>query len=535
MSKSYYCTQSLNFPLRTLELCYSRRPSDALIKHQNRHVDADHLFEENPHREIHSLNSQLASYVRNGNVISAWALFRRMNSACSALNAHSFTPVLGACSVLPGPERGKQVHGLMIKTGADTGTVSKTALMDMYSKYGQLGNSVRVFEEMEFRDVVSWNALLSSFLRQGLTMEALGVFEAMKRENVEVSEFTLCSVLKACASSKDFKRGKQVHGLVVVMGRDLVVLGTALIDFYSSVGQIREAMKAYSSLNDKTDEIMLNSLIAGCVRTRNLKEAFSVISTIKPSIRALTSILSACSDISDLWIGKQIHCVTIRFRFTTDTQLCNVVLDMYAKCGKIRNARSLFDGIQHKDVVSWTSMIDAYGVHGYGLEALELFKKMSEHENGVSPNSVTFLVVLSACGHAGLVQEGRECLELMTNKYGIEAEPEHYACVIDILSRAGEIEDVWCLFSEMVRKGSKSTAAVWAALLNACSLNLDVSRGEFAAKNLLEIEPKKPGNFVLVSNFYAAIGKWDSVDKLRGVMKEKGLLKEVGSSKVPRR
>lgn len=420
----------------------------------------------------------------------------------------------------------------MIKTGFDEGTITKTALMDMYSKYGRLSESVKVFKEMEFKDVVTWNALLSSFLRHGLAKEAFDVFEAMRTERVEFSEFTLCSVLKACASLKALQQGKQVHCLVVVLGRDLVVLSTALIDFYSVVGRIDQAMKLFNALDGRVDQIMKNSLISGCVQNKKYKEAFFIMGTMRPNVVALTSTLAACSENSDLRIGKQIHCAAIRFGFTSDTQLCNVLLDMYAKCGKISNARLLFDAMYQKDVISWTSMIDAYGSHGYGLKALELFKKMGEEGSGVLPNSVTFLAVLSACAHSGLVEEGRKCFNSMREKYGLYPGPEHYACLIDTLGRAGQIEEVWCLYDDIVKNGTKTPTPVLAALVNACILNLDVTRGEFAAKQLLELEPDNPANYVLLSNFYAAIGKWDSVGNLRGIMKKKRLAKDIGSSWV---
>ncbi|XP_059458211.1 pentatricopeptide repeat-containing protein At5g66500, mitochondrial [Corylus avellana] len=522
MSTSYSSLRnlrSLNFPANSIRTVSSK----------NLHT---HLFDETPHRDLYSLNSLLASYVRDDNALAAWALFRRMHCTRSDLDAYTFTPMLGACSKLPGHERGKQVHALMIKRGSDSGAVSKTALMDMYSKYGYLGDSIKVFDEMEFRDVVTWNAMLSSFLRHGLAKEALGVFEAMRRERVECSEFTLCSVLKACASLKAFRQGKQVHGLVVVMGRDLVVLGTALIDFYSSIGCIEEAITVFSSLDRGKDDMMRNSLISGCVRNRKYEEAFSIMCLMKPNVVALTSALAACAENSDLWIGKQIHCVALRQGFLHDTQLCNIMLDMYAKCGKILSARLLFDGICNKSVVSWTSMIDAYGRHGHGLEALELYKMMGEEGSGVLPNSVTFLALLSACGHSGLVDQGRECFNSAREKHALELGPEHYACFIDILGRAGLIEEAWCLFHDMVKHGTMPTAAVWAALLNACSHNMDVTRGEFAANRLLQLEPNKPGNYVLLSNFYAAIGRWDSVNELRNVSNTKGLVKEAGSSWV---
>ncbi|KAK9284543.1 hypothetical protein L1049_023718 [Liquidambar formosana] len=464
---SQFCVlfQNLPMPISSRFICLlvhpAKRPRTCILKgymkHQKRNVYAHHMFEEMPHRDIYSLNSLLASYVRNDDPLAAWALFRQMHCTCYNLNGYTLTPVLGACSALLDSKRGCQVHALIIKLGLDSGVVTKTALMDMYSKYGHLGDSVRVFEEIEFKDIVAWNSLLSSFLRHGLPVKALNVFGAMNREGVQFSEFTLCSVLKACTFLKAFRQGKQVHGLVNVMGRDLVVLGTALIDFYSNVGCIEEAMKVYYNLNWRKDDVMRNSLIAGCIQNRKYEEAFFIMSTMKPNIVALTTALAACSENTDLWSGKQIHTVAVRLGFTYDTQLCNALLDMYAKCGKISNACLVFDGILQRDVVSWTSMIDAYGIHGCGLEALALFKKMGEEGTGVSPNPVTFLAVLSACGHSGLVEQGRECFKSVQEKYGVDLGPEHYACFIDMLGRAGQIEEVWFLFHDMVKNGTKPT------------------------------------------------------------------------------
>ncbi|CAL5334787.1 hypothetical protein CsSME_00017074 [Camellia sinensis var. sinensis] len=285
---------------------HNRFLKDAAIitKHQYRNVHAHHLFDKTPHGDLYSLNSLIASYVRNNDPLTAWNLFVHIHRIRSDLNAYTFTPVLGACSSLSNSNRGQKVHGLMIKLGSDSGIVTKTALIDMYSKYGQLGDSVHVFDDMGFKDVVAWNAMLSSFLRHGFPVKALRVFEAMRKERVEFSEFSLCSVLKACASLNAKQQGKQVHALVIVMGRDLVVLSTALIDFYSGVGYIDEAMKVYCKLNRQADDIMLNSLISGCIQNRKYDVAMSIMSAMKPNVVALTSALVACSENSDLWIGK---------------------------------------------------------------------------------------------------------------------------------------------------------------------------------------------------------------------------------------
>ncbi|KAF8104499.1 hypothetical protein N665_0171s0007 [Sinapis alba] len=495
---------------------------------------AHHVFDELLQRDLSSLNSQLSSYLRGGNPNGTLGLFVKMHRASPVLTSHTFTPVLGACAaVLSYPQTGRQVHALMIKQGAESGTISKTALIDMYSKLGNLADSVTVFDSVVDKDVVSWNALLSGFLRNGKSKEALGVFAAMCRDKVAISEFTLCSVVKTCASLKIMQQGKQVHAMVVVTGRDLVVLGTSIISFYSSVGLMSEAMKVYFSLDVCTDEVMLNSLISGCIRNRVYKDALVLMSRQRPNVRVLVSSLASCSDNSDLWIGKQIHCVALRNGFLSDSKLCNGLMDMYGKCGQIVQARAVFRAIPSKTVVSWTSMVDAYGVNGDGVKALETFREMCEERSGVLPNSVTFLVVLSACAHAGLVEEGKECFGMMKEKYGLVPGTEHYVCFIDILSKAGDTEEIWRLVKRMLMvNGDRNVpCAIWVAVLSACSLNMDVTRGEYAARRVMEEKGHEEASiYVLVSNFYAAIGKWDMVEEMREKLKKKGLVKAVGHS-----
>lgn len=465
--------------------------------------------------------------------MAIWILFKHIHVTFTDMNAFTFTPVLGACVVLPGSVvRGRQVHGLMMRWGTDGDVVPRTALLDMYSKNGLMDVAVRLFDGMVCRDVVAWNALVSGFVKNGMAKTALCVFGEMGRDGVGFTKVSLCSVLKACTCLKALRQGMQVHGMIVVMGHDLVVLGTALIEFYSDIGLIDVAIRIYESLSSEQDDIMSNALVASCLKNRRCEEAFSVMCAMVPNVVSLTSALTSCSENSHLRIGKQVHCVAIRFGFEKDTQFCNVLLNMYAKCGKVSTARLIFDGMPNRDVVSWTSMIDVYRSHGFGVEAVELFVRMEEEGGGVTPNEVTLLAVLSACSHSGLLEQGRECFNSIKGKYGLTPGPQHYACYIDILGRAGYIEEAWSAYDHMVNNGCKATGAVWAALLNACGLNRDFTRGEFVAERLLESDSDKPGINVLLSNFYAAIGKWEVVDQLRRTMKDKGLFKDVGSSWV---
>ncbi|GAB2282755.1 hypothetical protein Dimus_017295 [Dionaea muscipula] len=518
-------------PLQYLAIILNTQKPFARL--QLNYVHANHLFDKSSHRELYTLNCLLTSYLRKGDPQATWALFRHIHCTDTGVDVHTVMPILGACSVLPDSRHGKQVHGLMVRWGTDTHVVPKTALIRMYSKHGLMEESVRLFDEVESKDVVTWNTLISGFVCHGMPKRALGVFEEMGKEGVQFSEVTLCYVLKACTLLKALRQGMQVHALVVLMGRDLVALGTTLIEFYSNIGLIDEALKIYGGLSSKQDDIMCNAFIAGCLKNQRYEEAYLVMCSRVPNVVSLTSALSSSSENANLRIGKQIHCVATRLGFEKDTQFCNVLLDMYAKCGRISTARIVFDRMPHRDVISWTSMINGYGSHGFGVEAVELFAIMEEEGSGVvSPNEVTLLAVLSACSHSGLVEQGRLCFGSIRAKYGLTPCPQHYACYIDILGRASHIEQVWSAYDHMVNNGCKPTDVVWAALLNACVLNNDATGGEFAAKHLLALDSDKPGINVLLSNFYAAVGKWEVVDQLRRKMKNKGLCKDMGSSWV---
>lgn len=427
-----------------------------------------------------------------------------------------------------------EVHGVIFKLGFSAETVVQTALVDAYFKSGSLPSAVLAFEEMEIKDTVAWNCMVSGFVRRGLPAGAISVFRQMQQNGSEISGFTLSSVLKACCELGAIEQGKQIHSLTIVAGNESVVLGSSLVDFYSDCGLISDAVEVFNTLRCEKDETIYNALLSGCVRNGKYAAAFSMMKELPPNAIAVTTILAACAESCDLNSGKQVHAVVLRRSLETNVLLCNALLTMYSKCGKVDAARRVFDLISNKNVVTWTGMINAYGSHGRGREALELFQTMVEVEHGrnTPPNEVTFLTVIAACSHCGLVEDARKCFLLMSDKYGLKPGPEHYACFIDMLGRAGKVEEMWVVFKRMEINGTLPTGEVWAALLNGCRLNMDMVRGAYAADALFELEPDKPGNYVSLSNFYAAVGNWEKVEELRKLMRAKGMNKELGSSLV---
>ncbi|XP_020089366.1 pentatricopeptide repeat-containing protein At5g66500, mitochondrial-like isoform X2 [Ananas comosus] len=472
-------------------------------------------------------------------------LFSRRSSTPRTHHLFDETPqrrrFLDPFSLLPllasSPSLSPLFHAPMLKSSALAHyPAPATALLASYSISGHLLSALSLFDEMPLRDTVAWNSLISCLVRHGRATDAVSAFRSMASDGVPFTGFTICSLLKALALSRALRRGRQIHSWVVVSGYDCVVMATALIDFYSSCGVVHDAIEVFERLDCVKDVVVCNSMISGFVQNRRFEEAFSMVGKVaRPNGVTLTCAVSACSETLNLGYGKQTHCAAIRRGFDSDTILCNALVDMYAKCGAIEAANIVFNRIREKNVVSWTSIIDAYGSHGRGNEALELFERMrqGERSQNVLPNAVTFLAALSACGHSGLVDEGRKCFFLMSDKYRIEPGPEHYACLINLLGRAGMIDEAWDIYHSLsAETADKLSNAVCVAMLNACGVCMDFVRGEQVAKKLLEIDRENPGSYVLVSNFYAAVGRWGGADDLRRMMHDRGLKKESASSQV---
>lgn len=290
---------------------------------------------------------------------------------------------------------------------------------------------------------------------------------------------------------------------------------------------MEDAVDVFDRLSCEKDAAIYNALLSGYALNGKYGDAFLMLGRMEPNAKALSCALDACAESSSLEYGKQIHCAILRHGFDCDTIALNSLLDMYAKCGQIAASRLVFDRINEKSVVSWTGIIDAYGRHGLGREAMNLFKEM-ENESGVSPSSVTFLSVLAACNHSGLVEEGRVCFFLMSDKYGLDPSPEHYACYLDLLGRAGEIEEAWNIFRNL----DKLTLGICVVMLNACKDCKDLARGEIVVRHLLNFDLENPGIYVLISNFYSDIGRWEGAEGLRKEIRTKGLSKEMGRSQV---
>ncbi|XVF11433.1 hypothetical protein REPUB_Repub08aG0027000 [Reevesia pubescens] len=378
---------------------------------------------------------------------------------------------------------------------------------------------------------------LDLYVGSGLFDEALGVFRKMCLEGVAISSFTVTGVLSVFAMIGNVENGRAIHGVVVKMGYgSSVVVSNALIDMYGKCKCVGEAFKTFKMM-DERDIFSWNSIMfvhEQCTDHDETLRLFGLMlrDGIHPDLITLTTVLPSCTKLAALKHGKAIHGYMIinglskdeKSEGIDDVLINNGIMDMYAKCGSMKEAHLVFDKISYKDVASWNILIMGYGMHGYGNEALNMFSLMCESE--FKPDDVTFVGVLSACSHVGFLNLGHQILRQMKSKYGVVPTIEHYTCVVDMLGRAGQLEEAY----QLALTSPESNAVVWRALLAACRLHGNSEIAEVAAKQVLKFEPEHSGIYVLMSNVYVVAGKYEEVLDVRNMMKQQNVKKLPGCS-----
>jgi len=309
------------------------------------------------------------------------------------------------------PSLSTAVHAVLLKSSTLSSPIPipATALLTAYANAGLLGAASRLFDEMPVWDAVAWNALLACLVRHARPTTAAAAFRGMAVSGFPPTAATLCTMLKACTVSRAFRPGRQLHAWSVVSCHGDVIMDTALVDLYMSCGLVEDAMRVFMLTKCLKDTALYNAVLSGCVENYWFREAFSRLRWTELNGISLTCALTACSATANLAYGMQVHCKALRCGFDSDTIICNALIDMYSKCGRTVGARIVFDRMAGRNVVSRSSMIDAYSRHGHGVDALDLFKMMEKAAPMVLPNAITFLAILSACGHCGLVMKVGPC------------------------------------------------------------------------------------------------------------------------------
>ncbi|KAL5972342.1 hypothetical protein ACLOJK_041595 [Asimina triloba] len=442
-----------------------------------------------------------------------------------------YNRLLKKCTQMGRLKEGKIIHTHLQKSKFRNDLFILNAVINMYGKCGSLDDAQKTFDEMPLKDMVTWTALITGYAQNDRGEEALQLFPQMVGKGMKPNQFTFASLLKASGCVSGDKHGRQVHAFCVKYGYNLnVYVGSALVDMYARCGDMHEAHSVFNGLVTK-NEVSWNALIAGHARKGDGEDALKHFwkmqrANFKATHFTYSSVFSACASIGSLEQGKWVHAHMIKSGCELIYFVGNTLLDMYAKSGSIEDARKVFDRLKKHDVVSWNSMLTGFAQHGLGKETVQRFEEMLRI--GIQPNEITFLCVLTACSHGRLLNEGQYYFELM-KKYNVEPKVEHYVTVVDLLGRAGLLDQAERFISEMPLEPS---AAVWGALLGACRMHKNMELGRFAAERVFELDPHDSGPHVLLSNIYASAGRWSDAAQVRKMMKEFGVKKEPACSWV---
>ncbi|XP_027360150.1 pentatricopeptide repeat-containing protein At5g16860 [Abrus precatorius] len=543
---------------------------------------AHNMFDELCRRGIQDLvswNSVVSATMWASDATTALALFRKMT------NVHWISPdvvslvnILPACASLSASLHGKQVHGFAIRSGLVDDVFVGNAMVDMYAKCGKMEEANKVFQRMKFKDVVSWNAMvagysqagrlglalsliekmqegiikldvvtwtavIAGYAQRGQGCEALDVFRQMCNCGSRPNVVTLISVLSACASVGALLHGKETHCHAIKFilnldghypGDDDLMVINGLIDMYAKCQSTEVARMMFDSVSPKERDVVTWTVMIGGYAQHGdanhalqlFSEMFKMDNSIKPNDFTISCALMACARLAALRFGRQIHAYVLRNHYDSIVRfVANCLIDMYSKSGDVDTAQIVFDNMPERNAVSWTSLMTGYGMHGRGEDALRVFDEMRKVP--LVPDGITFLVVLYACSHAGMVDHGIDFFYRMSKDFGVDPGAEHYACMVDLLGRAGRLDEAMKLINGMP---VEPTPVVWVALLSACRTHSNVELGEFAANRLTKLESGNDGSYTLLSNIYANAKRWKDVAKIRYLMKHTGIKKRPGCS-----
>lgn len=483
-------------------------------------------------RDVVSWNAMISGYAQNECSNDALAIFSKMGFANVRYDSVTMLNVIQACGQLEDLQQVKWIHGYIIRRSFEFDFVVRTALMDMYAKCGSIETARKLFDNMSNRNVISWSAMIAGYSQNGHANDALALFNQMQWAGMKPDAITMVSVLQACAYLEAIKLGMCVHGYVVRSGLDSdSSVGNSLVDVYAKGGYLRIAHQLFDEMS-QTNVVSWCAMISGYCQSGYAIEALTLfhqmlVANVTPNAVTVVSVLPACAIIAALQQGKCIHGYIVKNGFDSDVFVGTALIDMYAKCGSVQTARHLFDKISKRDVVLWSAMIAGYGMHGYGEDALALFSQMKEE--GIKPNHITFICVLYACSHAGLVDEGWKYFDCMVQDYNIIPRMEHYVCMVDLLGRSGHLEKAEEFIKIMPLEPSST---IWGALLGGCRIHGNIELAERVAELIFQLDPGNAGCYVLLSNIYAAAGRWDGVAKVRKLMIEKGVKKTPGCTLI---
>ena len=444
-------------------------------------------------------NCLLSGHFLRGYKEEVLNILRQMRAEGFKPNQISMTSVLQAISELGFLNLGKEAHGYVLRNGFDYDVYVGTSLVDMYVKNHSLTSAYAVFHSMKNKNIFAWNSMVSGYCFNGMFEDALKLLNQMENEGIKPD----------------------------------LVTRTGLISGYAMRGYGKEAMtilQGTKSLGLTPNVVSWTALISGCSQAGNGIDSLKFFvqmhqEGVTPNSATIACLLRACAGLSLLQKGKEIHCFSIRSGLIEDVFAATALIDMYSKSGSLKNAHNVFRKIQNKTLASWNCMIMGFAIFGLGKEAISVFDEMQKA--GVSPDAITFTALLSACKNSGLIDEGWKYFDSMITDYGINQQLEHYCCMVDLLCRAGYLDEAWDLIHSMPLKPD---ATIWGALLGSCRIHKNLEFAESAAKNLFKLEPKNSANYIIMMNLYSISNRWEDVDRLRDLMSTAGVKNRHGWS-----
>ncbi|CAK9168568.1 unnamed protein product [Ilex paraguariensis] len=427
----------------------------------------------------------------------------------------------------------RQLHANIFKSHFFNNVFLLTRLAHAYLNLDHIHFAVIILMKMmKNPPVFLWNETIKGHARNGFYKEAIDLYYSMVDGGYKSNEFTFTFVLPACAGLKSMHDGRRVHGDIVA-GRyeSNMFVATALIDMYVKSGELKLAEKVFDGLKNR-GTASYNAMITGYVLNDEFNKALSLFnhmlaSGLPTDAVTLVGILQACASLGALQQGRWVHEQLVRVRMEINVYLGAALINMYARCGSINEAQRVFEQMPQRDLVTWTAIICGSGMHGLAHLAESLFLRMIGV--GIRPDAVTFVGILAGFSHRGMVEKGWQYFNKMSMEYHIKPVLEHYSCIVDMLGRAGRLDEA----EELVRKMViKPDCSIWGGLLNACKIHRNVEMAERIVEEILRLEPINAGWYVLMSNIYATAGKWDQVAKMRHLVKERKLAKSPGWSSI---
>ncbi|QCD77166.1 pentatricopeptide repeat-containing protein At4g04370 [Vigna unguiculata] len=492
--------------------------------------DSRKLFDHMDERDLVSWNSLISAYSQIGNLCEVLLLLKTMRVQGFMLDLQTFGSVLSVAASRGELKLGRCLHGQILRAGFDLDAHVETSLIVTYLKCGNIDIAFRMFERSSDKDVVLWTAMISGLAQSGSADKALAVFRRMLKFRVKPSTATITNVITACARLGSFNLGASIHGYILRQELHMDIgVQNSLVTMYANCGRLGQSSIVFNMM-DKRDLVSWNAMVAGYVQNGYVCKAMFLFNEMRsdhqtPDSITIVSLLQGCASTGQLHLGKWIHGFVIKNGLRQCILVDTSLVDMYGKCGDLDTAQRCFNQMPSHDLVSWSAIISGYGYHGKGEIALRSYSKFLE--SGMKPNHVIFLSVLSSCSHNGLVEQGLNIYESMTKDFGIAPNLEHHACVVDLLCRAGRVEEALNVYK---KKFSDPVLDVLGIILDACRANGNDELGDTIANDILLLRPTHAGNFVQLAHCYASTNKWEEVGEAWTHMRSLGLKKIPGWS-----